>query len=90
MAFGSARYGQGSGVIWLDDVDCHGSERHLGACQHAAWGRHNCDHGEDAAVICNRTRNRTFAATGITDYRTASSNRTVGGGRSFTSVFYCN
>ncbi|KFQ45444.1 Deleted in malignant brain tumors 1 protein, partial [Nestor notabilis] len=47
---GSAHFGQGTGQIWLDDVECAGAEAALSSCQARAWGDHNCNPGEDAAV----------------------------------------
>ena len=48
-----ARFGQGSGMIWLDNVQCRGSESSIGICRHLPWGVHNCRHREDASVICS-------------------------------------
>ncbi|NWS50696.1 C163A protein, partial [Probosciger aterrimus] len=44
---------QGSGPIWLDDMDCNGTEGDLVACRTRPWGEHNCDHAEDAGVVCS-------------------------------------
>ncbi|XP_072025363.1 LOW QUALITY PROTEIN: uncharacterized protein [Amphiura filiformis] len=49
---GRATFGQGSGVIWLDNVECTGSENRLDECNHNGWGIGNCDHSEDAGVRC--------------------------------------
>ncbi|NWY92472.1 DMBT1 protein, partial [Loxia curvirostra] len=49
---GNARFGPGSGRIFLDDVQCRGDEPSLQMCRHSGWGVHNCGHIEDASVIC--------------------------------------
>ena len=48
----SAFYGQGSGQIWLDNVNCVGTEGNISSCSHNGWGSHNCGHGEDASIKC--------------------------------------
>uniref|UniRef100_A0A674HN68 SRCR domain-containing protein n=1 Tax=Taeniopygia guttata TaxID=59729 RepID=A0A674HN68_TAEGU len=48
----NARFGLGSGRIFLDDVQCRGDEPSLRMCRHNGWGVHNCGHSEDASVIC--------------------------------------
>lgn len=47
-----AHFGAGSGKILLDDVQCTGSESHLGQCLHKDEAGQNCGHLEDAGVIC--------------------------------------
>ncbi|CAI8047192.1 Scavenger receptor cysteine-rich domain-containing group B protein, partial [Geodia barretti] len=51
-AYSGARYGQGQGPIYLDDVECFGDEESLLNCSHRGIGVHNCYHGEDAGVLC--------------------------------------
>ncbi|NXF53640.1 DMBT1 protein, partial [Oceanites oceanicus] len=46
---------QGTGRIWLDDMNCTGTEADLSACRTRPWGEHNCNHEEDAGVVCSGT-----------------------------------
>uniref|UniRef100_A0A3B4E7U0 SRCR domain-containing protein n=1 Tax=Pygocentrus nattereri TaxID=42514 RepID=A0A3B4E7U0_PYGNA len=52
-ALSKAPFGQGSGQIWMNEVHCSGSESTLKNCKSAGWGKHNCNHGEDAGVLCS-------------------------------------
>ncbi|KAK2537542.1 Ssc4d [Columba guinea] len=51
-AWGEARYGQGTGYIFLDNLKCKGNEPSLLRCSHIRWDVHNCDHSEDAGAAC--------------------------------------
>ncbi|NXW50736.1 DMBT1 protein, partial [Nyctiprogne leucopyga] len=44
---------EGTGQIWLDEVNCTGEERNLSECRARPWGEHNCHHVEDASVECS-------------------------------------
>ncbi|TKC38048.1 hypothetical protein EI555_005744 [Monodon monoceros] len=49
---GEAHFGPGRGPILLDNVKCRGDESALLLCSHIRWDAHNCDHSEDASVLC--------------------------------------
>uniref|UniRef100_A0A8C9G7S4 SRCR domain-containing protein n=1 Tax=Pavo cristatus TaxID=9049 RepID=A0A8C9G7S4_PAVCR len=49
---GSARFGEGSGQIWLDGINCSGTEAALWDCRVQPWGQHDCGHKEDAGSWC--------------------------------------
>ena len=60
---GVARYppyfGRGRGTIFLDELECNGTETKLVECdRHGRWGKHNCYHREDAGVHCFNENNK--------------------------------
>ena len=52
VALSRAPFGQGTGPILLDNVQCLGTETALISCQNSGIGDHNCAHSEDAGVRC--------------------------------------
>ena len=51
----NAYFGEGyaSQLIGLDTVQCSGDEANLAQCGSHGWGVHDCQHSEDAAVVCD-------------------------------------
>ena len=47
-----AAFGAGSGLIFLDNVECMGNEANLLDCPGQDAGLHNCRPSEDAGVYC--------------------------------------
>ena len=39
--------------IYIDNVQCNGSESHLEECPSSDVGDHDCSHSEDAGVSCH-------------------------------------
>ncbi|XP_044127253.1 antigen WC1.1-like [Bufo gargarizans] len=48
-----AMFGNGTGPIWLSEVQCKGYERDLEDCWSKRWNKSDCLHKEDAGVICH-------------------------------------
>ncbi|XP_062993640.1 deleted in malignant brain tumors 1 protein-like [Elgaria multicarinata webbii] len=71
-----ARFGRGSDPIWMDDVECTGTETSITDCKAKPWGSNDCNHGEDAGVICSddlRLINGSNHCSGRVEVRTAHS-----------------
>lgn len=49
------RHGAGTGPIWLDNVNCTGTETSIKQCAHNGWGVRNCSHGDDVSISCGDT-----------------------------------
>ncbi|KAJ8017942.1 Neurotrypsin [Holothuria leucospilota] len=45
-------FGLGTGPIWMDNVQCRGTEVSLSECNQPPLGEHDCRHFEDAGVAC--------------------------------------
>ncbi|XP_071838879.1 scavenger receptor cysteine-rich domain-containing protein DMBT1-like [Apostichopus japonicus] len=71
---GSAAFGEGTGKIHLDDVGCGGEETELLSCYYNSFD--NCNHGEDASVICQLTSDEPTPEEG--SIRLAGGNETAG------------
>ncbi|XP_075939995.1 scavenger receptor cysteine-rich type 1 protein M130-like [Anarhichas minor] len=50
-----SHFGRGHGQVWLDDLECTGHEKSISDCPHRGFGRHDCDHNEDASVVCSES-----------------------------------
>ncbi|XP_067661777.1 uncharacterized protein [Haliotis asinina] len=48
-------FGSGSGEIWVDELQCSGSEASIDSCPRSTWGVHNCNHDKDVGIICAST-----------------------------------
>ena len=53
ISYSSAYFGEGSGLIWLDNIECTGNESILASCGHLGINiTRNCSHNKDAGVSC--------------------------------------
>ena len=56
----TAYFGRGSGGIFLDRVNCDGTESSLISCSSSGVGVHTCDHSQDAGVRCQGSVHSSF------------------------------
>ncbi|XP_071177691.1 scavenger receptor cysteine-rich domain-containing protein DMBT1-like [Mytilus edulis] len=52
VPYSDAHFGEGYGSIVLDDLNCIGTEADIFYCQSNGLFQHDCDHSEDAGVVC--------------------------------------
>ncbi|NXT00738.1 NETR protein, partial [Jacana jacana] len=64
-AWSQAYFGEGSGPVLLDEVQCTGNELSIEQCPKGSWREHNCGHKEDAGVSC-----MPLTGTLVTEYHT--------------------
>lgn len=48
----NGRYADGQGIIWLDNLNCRGTEKSLEECPDLKWSQTHCEHSEDVGVRC--------------------------------------
>ena len=54
-------FGQGVGDIFLDNVVCDGNELRLTDCASNPLAAHNCQHTQDAGVVCQPAISREYS-----------------------------
>lgn len=52
-AVGSTQFGTGDGLIWVDAVECTGTEKALFECKVKFWGAESCKSSGHASVSCS-------------------------------------
>ena len=57
----SSTFGQGTGPITLDDLQCTGLEYRLIDCVHRGLGIHSCSHSQDIGVTCRNGKSHLYS-----------------------------
>ena len=66
-------YGSTTGMIWLDNVRCSGTESRLTNCLTTILGSNDCSHSEDVAIDCSDGPGSPFSCVAITLHTHAQS-----------------
>ncbi|XP_025100419.1 deleted in malignant brain tumors 1 protein-like isoform X3 [Pomacea canaliculata] len=66
VAVGSVKYGEGSGLILFDLLQCVGNETSLAQCKHWGLYKQYCHHLWDVGVMCNNTQQMSARVVGGT------------------------
>ncbi|XP_078685532.1 uncharacterized protein LOC144918544 [Branchiostoma floridae x Branchiostoma belcheri] len=53
-----AYFGRGPGPIYMEDLQCDGTESSLFNCSHKGWGIHDCSRLNVVGVVCDHSRIR--------------------------------
>lgn len=60
LSYTQAYFGEGSGRIWLSNVECNGDEVSLLECKHERFLQPDCNHTHDVGVFCGGKKGRNF------------------------------
>ncbi|XP_066510083.1 antigen WC1.1-like [Hoplias malabaricus] len=77
-ADGSAVFGAGEGLIWLNRVKCRGNEIHLWDCPHSLKNHTDRSHRQDAGVTCAEISVPTTTALTTTTFSITTVDRSKG------------
>lgn len=61
-AVSSVVYGAGSGHIFLDELNCKGTETNLEICSNSMFYLNSCKHSNDVGIVCDIGKKRYLTA----------------------------